>query len=378
MVLFCSVTFNYAREEESQIIKKKILFFLPALTAGGAERVTLNIIRKLDLNLYDIYMVFVKKTGENIEYIPSYVNVYDLNVSKTIFSIFKLRAMIKEIDPYAIYSTLNRTHIVLYLSLLTLNYSNKIVLRMPTSPKLLMEQDGMNFISKFLLDRILKSANLIIAQTPEMKDEISFYHNVNIEKIGVLINPLDTDFIDKNIKNIENPFDIDNTLINVVASGRATYAKAYDILISAFEKVYSKNNNFRLFIIGANYENEQKDYEILARELGIGNVVKFLGFQKNPYRYYYYSDLFVLSSRREGLPNVVLENLYLHKPIVATRCISFMDSLIQNGKNGFLVEVEDSVQLADAILNFKKLEGGSEFINHQYLTVGDIFERGNL
>lgn len=324
-------------------------------------------------------MVFVKKTGENIEYIPDYVEVYDLNASKTIFSIFKLREMIKKKNPYAIYSTLNRTHVVLYLSLLGLNYSNKIILRMPTSPKLLIEQDGMNIIFKFLLDRILKSANLIIAQTPEMKDEISFYHNVKIDKIGVLINPLDTEFIDNNLKNIGNPFDLyselsTDKLINVVASGRATYAKAYDVLISAFEKVYAKNKNFRLFIIGANYENEQKDYEKLAGELGVGDVVKFLGFQKNPYKYYYYSDLFVLSSRREGLPNVVLENLYLHKPIVATRCISFMENLIQNGKNGFLVDVEDSHQLAKAILNFKKLKGSSQFIDDKYLKIDDIFK----
>ena len=324
--------------------------------------------------MYDISIVFVKKTGENIEYIPNYVDVYDLNVRKTIFSIFKLREMIKKINPYAIYSTLNRTHITLYLSLLRLNYSNKIILRMPTSPKLLIEQDGMNIIFKFLLEKVLKSANLIIAQTPEMKDEIAFYHNVNREKIGVLINPLDTEFIDNNLKDIKNPFRNSKEIINVVASGRATHAKAYDILIPAFQKVYLKNKNFRLFIIGANYENEQKDYEKLAEELGVGDVVKFLGFQKNPYKYYYYSDLFVLSSRREGLPNVVLENLYLHKPIVATRCISFMESLIQNGKNGFLVNVEDSHQLANAILNFKKLKGSSQFIDDKYLKIDDIFK----
>jgi len=318
-------------------------------------------------------MVFVKKTGENIEYIPNYVDVYDLNTRKTILSIFKLREMIKKINPDAIYSTLNRTHIALYLSLLRLNYSNKIILRMPTSPKLLIEQDGMNIIFKFLLEKVLKSANLIIAQTPEMKDEIAFYHNVNREKIGILINPLDTEFIDKNLKDIKNPFKNSKEIINVVASGRATHAKAYDILIPAFQKVYLKNKNFRLFIIGANYENEQKDYEKLAEELGVGDVVKFLGFQKNPYKYYYYSDLFVLSSRREGLPNVVLENLYLHKPIVATRCISFMESLIQNGKNGFLVDVEDSHQLANAILNFKNLKGSSQFIDDKYLKIDDIF-----
>ena len=247
---------------------------------------------------------------------------------------------------------------------------------MPTSPKLLIEQDGINVIFKFLLDRVLNRATLVVAQTPEMKDEIAFYHNVNREKIGVLINPLDTKFIDKSLKDITNPFVNTKDTINVVASGRATHAKAYDILISAFQKVYSQNKDFRLFIIGANYEDEQKNYEQLAEKLGIGDVVKFLGFQKNPYRYYYYSDLFVLSSRREGLPNVVLENLYLHKPIVATRCISFMESLIQNGKNGFLVDVEDSHQLANAILNFKKLENStenSELINHQYLTLDNIF-----
>jgi len=76
--------------------------------------------------------------------------------------------------------------------------------------------------------------------------------------------------------------------------------------------------------------------------------VKFFGLVSYP-------DLFVLSSLWEGLPNAVLENIYLKKPIVATKCIPYMNKLIQNGENGFLVDLNSYKQFAEAILNYKKL-----------------------
>ena len=86
--------------------KIKIIFFLPNLNGGGAERVTINIIRQLDIEIFDIYLILVDKVGVYIDLIPEYITVHDLHVNKTIFSIFKLRNIIKNIEPDILFSTL--------------------------------------------------------------------------------------------------------------------------------------------------------------------------------------------------------------------------------------------------------------------------------
>jgi glycosyltransferase involved in cell wall biosynthesis len=333
--------------------KIKIVFFLPNLHGGGAERVTINIIRQLDKSRYDISLVLVKKTGEYIDLIPEYVKVYDLKVSKTIFSILKLHKLLIEIKPDIVFSSLFRSNIALYLSLIGLINKPKIILRSPNSPKLLLENNELNMMMKFLLEKAYNSATLVIAQTPEMKDEIVQFHGIARDKIKTYINPLDTELIENKVKNISNPFEKD--YINVVAAGRLSKQKGFDTLIKAFKKVVEENNKFRLHIIG-NDSGERENLIKLAEKLKISKYISFLGFQDNPYKYFYFSDLYVLSSIWEGLPNTVLENLYLNKPVVATKCIPFMKELIRDGDTGFLVDVGDVDDLAEKILKFPNLE----------------------
>lgn len=337
-------------------MKKKIMFFLPNLYSGGAERVTINILRTLNPELYDIHLVLVEKKGDYISLAPDYVTIHDLKVKKTLFSIFKLRSKIEEIKPAIVYSTLLRAHIALYLSML---FKTKLytILRSPSSPKLLLKNKQISIPMRFFLEKAYQKADLVIAQTPEMKNELSQYHNINSDKIKVFLNPIDTKLIDQKVGSCKNPFN--NSSINVVAAGRLTNAKAFDTLIYSFKNVVLKNDKFLLHIIGKD-DGEEEKLKAIVKELKLEKYVRFLGFQENPYQFFQYADLYVLSSRWEGLPNTILENLYLKKPIVATKCIPFMDELICDGKNGLLVDIENKSQLADAILNYKIID-----INYQ-------------
>ena len=334
-------------------MKIKIIYYISTLEAGGAERVTVNFIRKLDRNRFDIYLILVEKRGSFLDLIPNYVKIIDLNSKKTLYSILKLRKEIKNIQPDIIYSTLFRTHIAIDLALVFIKKRPKTLFRSPTSPKILIERGELSLIMRLLLEKAYRGADKILAQTPQMRDEISKYHTIDIDKIESFLNPLDTELIDKKIENSLNPFD--DNMINVIAAGRLSTVKGFDTLLYAFNMVLKKNSSFFLHIIGRD-GGEKNNLERIAKELSIENRVKFWGFQDNPYRFFYYSNLFVLSSRREGLPNTVLENLYLKKPIVATRCISFMDELIDDKKSGFLVDVDDYMALFEAILNYKEID----------------------
>lgn len=88
------------------------------------------------------------------------------------------------------------------------------------------------------------------------------------------------------------------------------------------------------------------------------NKINFLGFNENPYPYYYYSDTYVLSSRWEGFPNTLLEALACEAKVVATTCKSGPKEIIENDKYGILVEVNNAKSLANGIM--KSLEGNNK------------------
>jgi len=333
---------------------KKIIFFLPLMSGGGAERVTMNIIKGLNKEYFEPHLVLgTKSLGNSLHLIPRDIYQYDLETDKTIFSILKLRDIIKKINPHFIYTSLNRSHIAVNLALIGMKNRPKTIMRIPSSPKLVNRYIKNSTIFTIFLNKALQRANFIIVQTPEMKEETEIYHHIKKGNIRVLINPLDIELIED---SLEDKSLFDKKYINVVASGRLSKEKGFDILIRAFQKVYIRNNNFRLYIIGPDYDNQEKKYEKLIEELDLSEIVNLLGFKTNPYKYYQHSDLFVLSSRWEGLPNAVLENIYLKKPIIATKCIPFMSQLIIDGENGFLVEVESIEELSDRILRYKELK----------------------
>jgi glycosyltransferase involved in cell wall biosynthesis len=339
-------------------MKTKVLFFLSNLHGGGAERVAVNLLRKLDPKRFDVSLAMVDKTGDYIDLIPEHVTVYDLKARKTAFSLLRLRKVLKALEPDIVFATLFHTAVALYLSIATTKKRPLLVLRSPNSPKLVLANRRLHPIKRFLLEKAYKSADLILAQTPEMKEEIVKYHHIQKDKIRVFFNPLDTELIDQKIQKIENPFKTDQ--INVVAAGKLSRQKGFDVLIKAFRRVVDENSDFVLHIIGRG-RDEKENLQKLVSRLHLEESVNFLGFQKNPYRFFFYSDLYVLPSRWEGLPNTVLENLYLKKPIIATRCIPSLERLIKDGQNGILVDVEDSEQLADAILSYRKLDADVAF-----------------
>ena len=131
-------------------MKKKIIFYLPNLSGGGAERVTINILNQLNHQKYEIHLVLGVLDGDAISILPKDIKVHSLDSARTIYSLLKLRKKIKEVKPYAIFSSLYRTHIALYFSTKGLKIRPKLVMRMPSSPKLVFKYNEMGKIFKFL------------------------------------------------------------------------------------------------------------------------------------------------------------------------------------------------------------------------------------
>lgn len=134
----------------------------------------------------------------------------------------------------------------------------------------------------------------------------------------------------------------------LVASGRLEHAKGFDVLLTAFALVRGHVPDVRLTIMGEGALGEALRAQ--SRSLGLQDTVTFPGFVLNPYPYYAHADLFVLSSRYEGLPNAMLEAMALGAPVIATDCPGGVREVVRDTSVHRLVPAEDSASLAAGII----------------------------
>ena len=340
--------------------RKKILFTLPNLIGGGAERVLVNIINQVDLKKYKIFLLLLNKQGPLFSCLNNEIDVIDLKIKRTRYSLFKIVKIINKINPNIVFSTTQRMNLIVLIASLFFKRNLKVFVREANMPSLLIKNRELSKI-KFILVKILyKYAYKVIAQTDEMKKDLVKVYNLPQKKIHTIYNPLDYDYINKSANIGEDPFN--HNYINIVASGRIINQKAYDVLIKAFKIVIEKNSKFRLYVLGDDVIGLKQELLELIKKLKLESFIFFEGFIENPYSYYKYSDLYVLSSRWEGLPNTVLENLYLEKPIVATNCIEYLSEIIIDNQNGYIVAVDDYRALSKKILNYDKLNPKNTYI----------------
>lgn len=134
----------------------------------------------------------------------------------------------------------------------------------------------------------------------------------------------------------------------VVGVGRLHRQKGFDLLLRAHARALELGApEHALVLVGDG--PQRAELHQLAEDLGIVDSVLFAGFVRNPHAVVARSQLFVLASRWEGLPLVLAEALCLGVPVIATRCVAGPQELLENGRFGGLVPVDDVHALAAAM-----------------------------
>jgi len=335
-------------------MKKKIVFILPSLKGGGAEKVVMNIINSLDASKLEIYLVVICPAYDYIDLITQQVKLIKLEKPTASAGTRDLFKVLKTLKPDVVFTTLNHISIITILMRKLTGGKYVNVVRLPTLPSNRLGAGFKGKLERFLNSRVLRHAHHVIAQTAQMKEEAETYYRIPAKKVRHIPNLVNIQQVETLGRELINVYD--NTRFNIVAAGTLYSAKGFDVLIKAMPAVLQAVPQARLHILGR--ENTEPGYGNMLRklvaDLRLQDHVLFHGFKSNPYPYFREADLFVLSSRKEGFPNVVLEALLLGTPVVATNCVDFK-GIIEPGINGYTVPVEDEKALAQAIVNARHM-----------------------
>ncbi len=147
----------------------------------------------------------------------------------------------------------------------------------------------------------------------------------------------------------------------ITAMGRLVNDKGFDVLIKAFSLVADSVPDYNLVIFGKGELQDKLLGDI--KHLGLSERVALPGVRSDALFDVAKSSLFVLSSRNEGMPNVLMEAMACGVPCVSTRCPMGPEELINDGENGLLVPVEDEKALAEAMLRVLSDNGLAQMLS---------------
>ena len=340
--------------------RKKVLFIIPHMTGGGAERFLSVMLKFLDRKRFEPVLVLYSAKGISYK-LPADVRIVDLGMDgrgagelrKAWYFFRRIRAISGLIDserPAAVFGMLAGP--IPIMSGRRAAHRARIIIRETTFPSLGL-RGVKGWVHKRLLSRYYPKADLIIALTRDARKDLEDSFGVPAGKITVIQNPLDLEEIRR--KSAEAvPRGLFGGGPVLVAAGRLTELKGYSYLLKAFAML-ARESPARLLILGEGEERQK--FEELAAGLGISGRVRFLGFDRNPFRYMGRASAFVFPSLYEGFPNVIIEAMACGAPVISTDCQSGPSEIITDGKDGLLVPVRDEKAL---YLAMKKMLGDAK------------------
>ena len=295
---------------------------------------------------------FWKKRDRKLKYLACLLVLIKIFLKKRDFVVFSFQAN-------------------LYCTIICKLFGVKIIVRSNASPQGYYK----NNIKLFLYKYFFSFADQIIVNSYDFKKQFKKFFLLNAKCI---YNPLNKKYILKESKaKLNFPFfKKKNKILKLISVGRFTDQKDHLTLLRAVNLIKNKVD-FKLALIGKGQnENLIKNF---INQNNLNNKVKIINFQKNPFKFINYSDVFILTSKYEGLPNVLLEAAVLKKFIISTNCPTGPKEILKGGKGGDLVDVGDFKSISKKIENFNKNKSKLKSkINFNYRSLNRFDYRNNL
>lgn len=333
---------------------KKVVFCCPSLIMGGAEKVLVAYLNELGkLNKYDIRLVNYEKSDKMFLYsqikVPFKYFYFDLRkekpknfIAKKIWRIkrhYFIKKVFKEADVvidwldggfYRFISDFKRKKISWIHSAYTHFRDN-------------IQKDFSNYDALVCLSDSFK--NDLEADEPKM-------HGI----VHRIYNPFDFEKIEQLCENNSLLTLQDKELLKenyYIHLSRIAQDKDLTTLIFGYKEFIQKTHlTDKLYIVGSG--ELETHYQSLIQKEGMEKQIQMLGQKNNPYPFVKKAKALILSSKAEGLPNVIIEAMVCRTPVIASNCKSGIGELCLNGKGGFLYKPGDKEALCQALIDFNK------------------------
>jgi glycosyltransferase involved in cell wall biosynthesis len=329
---------------------KRISIFMPSLAGGGGERSMLNLAHGLADSGHEVDLVLARVEGPFVKEVRSSIRIVDLRASRAMTSLFPLVRYLRRQRPAAMLSVFGYANIVASWAWRIAGVPTRLLLNEQNT--ISMESQNTRRWRGRLVPRLIRYfypwANGIVVVSNGVREDMARLTHIPSERIAVIYNPsvVREEVWKKAQAPIDHPWLLSGEPPVLLAVGRLQVQKDFPNLLRAFA-LLRQERKARLMILGEGPERPQ--LEELTRKLGLEADVSLPGFVDNPYAYMSRASVFVLSSRYEGLPTVLIEALCCGTPVVATDCPSGPREILKDGKYGQLVPVGDSAGLAAAL-----------------------------
>ena len=329
-------------------VPARVVFAIPALDKGGPDRVFFELLRALDRRRFTPVLVTSEPAGHYLTRLPDDIEHHHLGREHGVASrypVLPLARLVRRLRPDVVLATL-RMGMTAGLARPLFPRNTRLIVRpanyLSGSHGELIRAAPLRHRVSFALHRFaLARADLLICQGEALAGDLAA---VGIAvPMTVIGNPIDVDEIDR---LAAAPVALPGSPA-LVAVGRLTRQKGFDLLLAAFASLCAASPGAHLTLVGTGPDEAALRRQ--ADELGLGARVTFRGFVENPHPLMRAADLYVLSSRYEGFPNAALEALACGTPVVATACPG-VDGLVIPGVNGWLAPSEDADGLARTLV----------------------------
>ena len=342
---------------------KRVLFLSFSLLGGGAERVFSILLRHLDRSKFEPHLGILYGKGAYFEDIPRDVTVHDLQTSRVRYALPRIVKLVRKLKPQTMMSTVLPVNVAAILSKPFFPPSTRVLVREAANPSAILSFDQVShpYFWDWAYRHLYKRADGVICLSDAMANDMVHKLGIPANKTVRIYNPVEVQRVREMADVGGNPYS--GAGPHLVAAGRLSQEKGFDVLIAAMPQVLKKFPGATLVILGEGQLKQQLIQQ--AQEVGLEQSVRLLGYQQNPWPYFRHADVFVLSSRFDGMPNAVLEALALGTRVVAADCPGGIREIQACDPEMILVPPEKPDALADGIISAINRRLGAQSCHRQ-------------
>lgn len=326
--------------------RSTVLLLIPHLGGGGAERVTALLSRGLSRQKYDLHLGLITQSLPASDLFPPSVRIHSLGVPRVRSAVLPLVRLVHQLQPDLILSGMAHLNFLVLLLRPFFPRKTRILVRQNATVSSDLNCGRLPLYTRFLYRLLYPSADRIICQTPAMAADLIRSSRLSNAQVQVLPNPVDSDAICAVRQASANQWPGPGP--HLLAIGRLSHEKGFDLLLEAFSSLRLKFPQAELTILGSG--PEETALKALHRALHLQTSIHFAGHVLRPESWFSGATLFVLPSRREGLPNALLEAAAGGLPIVALPASEGIVSLLSGQRGAWLAAEVSSCALTNALV----------------------------